>query len=87
MLYAKGGNDHVEKGREWTEQQRAIFNRDAYHKPADEYNENWDLRGVQQDMSVFYSIGKELANSRDWPQWAPGNEFEATRKKTEDMRK
>jgi len=87
MLYAKGGNDHVEKGREWTEEQRAIFNRDAYHKPADEYNEDWDLRGVQQDMSIFYSIGNELANSREWPQWAPGNEFEAARKATEDMRK
>jgi len=87
MLYAKGGNDHVEKGREWTEEQRAIFNRDAYHKPADEFNEDWDLRGVQQDMSIFYSIGNELANSREWPQWAPGNEFEAARKATEDMRK
>ncbi|PHQ90293.1 MAG: peptidase M28 [Idiomarina sp.] len=87
MLYAEGGNDHFEKGREWTEEQRAIFNRDAYHKPADEFDENWDLRGVQQNMSVFYSIGNELANSRDWPQWAPGNEFEAVRKATEDMRK
>ena len=31
MLYAKGGNDHF-TGREWGEEQRAIFNRDAYHK-------------------------------------------------------
>lgn len=87
MLYAEGGNDHIEKGREWTEEQRAIYNRDAYHKPADEYDENWDLRGVQQDMSVYYQVGKELANSRDWPQWTPGNEFEAARQKTDDMRK
>lgn len=87
MLYAEGGNDHIEKGREWTEEQRAIYNRDAYHKPADEYDENWDLRGVQQDMSVYYQVGKELSNSRDWPHWTPGNEFEAVRKKTEDMRK
>ena len=87
MLYAKGGNDHFTKGREWGEEQRAIFNRDAYHKPADEFDENWDLRGVQQDMSLFYAVGEELANSREWPKWAPGNEFEAARKATQDMRK
>ena len=34
---------------------------------------------------VIYSVGKELANSREWPKWAP-YEFEAARKATEDMR-
>jgi Zn-dependent M28 family amino/carboxypeptidase len=86
MLYAEGGNDHITKGKEWTEEQRAKYVAEAYHKPADEYDPNWDLRGVQQDMSAFFKLGWQLANSRDWPQWADGNEFEAARKATEEER-
>ncbi|WP_272977514.1 M28 family peptidase, partial [Idiomarina baltica] len=87
MLYAEGGNDHITKGKEWTEEQRAKYVAEAYHKPADEYNPDWDLRGTQQDLSAFYQLGRSLANSRDWPQWAEGNEFEAIRKETEEQRK
>lgn len=86
VLYAKGGNDHFELGEEWGAEQRAIFNRDAYHKPADEYDPEWDLRGSQQDMWIYFNIGQQLANSRDWPQWAQGNEFEALRLESDDQR-
>ncbi|MGM0481451.1 MAG: M28 family metallopeptidase [Pseudomonadota bacterium] len=86
MLYAKGGNEHIIKGKEWAQEQRAKFVAEAYHKPADEYDPDWDLRGAQQDLQAFFELGYDLANSRDWPLWAPGNEFEATRKATEDQR-
>ncbi|MEX1222178.1 MAG: M28 family metallopeptidase [Idiomarina sp.] len=86
MLYAKGGNDHFELGRAHVEEQRAEYIRTAYHKPADEYNEDWDLRGVQQDLSVYFSIGSELANSNAWPNWNDGNEFKAIRDDTADQR-
>lgn len=79
MLYAKGGQDHIEYGKEYGQQQRAEYVRDAYHKPADEYDPNWDLRGVQQDLWLYFWVGEELANSRDWPQWRDGNEFKAIR--------
>lgn len=87
MLYAEGGNDHITKGKEWTEKQRAKYVAEAYHKPADEYDPNWDLRGAQQDLSAFYHLGWKLANSRIWPQWSAGNEFEAVRKATDEQRK
>lgn len=79
MLYAKGGNDHFELGRAYGEEMRAAYTRDAYHKPADEFDPNWDLRGIQQDLWLFYSIGQELANSDAWPNWHAGNEFRAIR--------
>lgn len=82
MLYAKGGNDHFELGREAIELARAEYIRDAYHKPADEFDENWDLRGVQQDLAVYFNIGNELANSNAWPNWYEGNEFKAVRDET-----
>jgi len=86
MLYAKGGNDHVELGREAIETARAEYTRDAYHKPADEYDPNWDLRGVQQDLSVYFLIGNDLANSNAWPQWYEGNEFKSVRDESSAQR-
>ncbi len=79
MLYAKGGIDHVEFGKEYGQEKRAEYLREAYHKPADEYNPDWDLRGVQSDLWLYYWIGDELANSSDWPNWYEGNEFRAIR--------
>lgn len=86
MLYAKGGNDHFEHGEAWGEEQRAIYNRDAYHKPADEYDPEWDLRGTHQDLWIYFRLGHELANSRAWPQWAAGNEFESIRQQSDAER-
>ncbi|MGQ4275826.1 M28 family metallopeptidase [Pseudidiomarina sp. E22-M8] len=86
MLYAKGGNDHVELGVEYGKGKRAEYVQIAYHKPADEYDPEWDLRGVQQDLWLYYWIGNELANSESWPNWYEGNEFRAIRDATAEER-
>lgn len=86
MLYAKGGNDHVEHGEAYGKEKRAEYVQVAYHKPADEYDPEWDLRGVQQDLWLYYWIGNELANSTAWPNWYAGNEFRAIRDETANER-
>lgn len=86
MLYAKGGNDHIDYGISYGQQKRAEYLRDAYHKPADEYDPNWDLRGVQQDLWLYYQVGHELANSAVWPNWYEGNEFRGIRDATQSQR-
>ena len=86
VLYAKGGNDHFEHGQQWGDEQRALYNQDAYHKPGDEYDPNWDLRGSHQDLWVYFRLGQQLANNRDWPRWAQGNEFEALRLESDSQR-
>ncbi|MDP5136305.1 M28 family metallopeptidase [Rheinheimera baltica] len=87
ILYAKGGNDHFENGEAWGKAQRAEYNKCCYHKVGDEYNDNWDLRGAQQDLFLFYQVGNELANSRNWPNWNEGNEFRALRDASAAARK
>ena len=79
ILYAKGGNDHYQHGAEWGAKQRAEYNACCYHKVEDEWNDNWDLRGAQQDLFLYFRVGNELANSRQWPNWYQGNEFRAIR--------
>lgn len=86
MLYAKGGNDHIDYGITYGQQKRAEYLRDAYHKPADEYDPNWDLRGVQQDLWLYYQVGHELANSALWPNWYQGNEFRGIRDASQSQR-
>ncbi len=78
-LYAKGGVDHREKGREYGLQQQADYTANRYHRPADEYDPDWDLRGLVEDLSLLYQVGRELADGDQWPEWYPGNEFKAIR--------
>ncbi|MBN8444261.1 MAG: M28 family peptidase [Gammaproteobacteria bacterium] len=79
MLYAKGGEDSVEHGKEWGLAQREAFNTCCYHKVEDEFSDAWDLRGAQQDLFLYYRTGRELADSNTWPNWYEGKEFKAAR--------
>ena len=81
-LYAKGGYEHSEKGIEYAEQMSKDYESNRYHKPADEYNENWDMRGMVEDARLFYQIGIDLSNSSNWPKWKEGSEFKAIREQS-----
>jgi Zn-dependent M28 family amino/carboxypeptidase len=78
-LYLRGGVDHREKGREYGLAYNSAWVSERYHKVSDEYSEDWDLRGVVEDIELLFSVGRALAGTRDWPNWAEGNEFRATR--------
>ncbi|MDP1481630.1 hypothetical protein Q6254_27540, partial [Klebsiella pneumoniae] len=53
-----------------------------YHAPSDEYDPNWDWSGVQQDVALYYMLSRDLAESRAWPNWLPGDEFRSIRDKS-----
>ncbi len=78
-LYCEGGADHTEKGKEYAEERKMDYLTNRYHKPQDEYDPNSDLRGMINDIMIFYEVGNELANSDQWPQWKEGSEFKAIR--------
>jgi Zn-dependent M28 family amino/carboxypeptidase len=54
----------------------------CYHQPCDAWDSNWDLRGAASDVSLLYTLGTELAGSRQWPAWTAGSEFRAIREKS-----
>jgi Zn-dependent M28 family amino/carboxypeptidase len=58
-----------------------------YHQPADEWSDKWDLRGFAIDTGLLYDLGRDLANSRRWPEWLQGSEFKAIRDTTASSRK
>ncbi len=85
-LYAKSGLDHRELGEEFGAGWEQQWVAQRYHKVGDEYDPDWDLRGVAEDMEVFFELTEQLANSRLWPEWTPGNEFRAAREESREAR-
>ncbi|MCR9270146.1 MAG: M28 family metallopeptidase [Hyphomonadaceae bacterium] len=79
MLYADGGVDKLDGGVAAGKAIADVYTAQRYHKPMDEYDESWDLSGMEEDIQALYSVGLQVLNSTDWPTWYPGNEFEAIR--------
>ncbi len=78
-LYAKGGVDHREHGREYGEAWALDYRDNRYHKPGDVYDSDWDLTGVIEDFELLYKVGRHIADGDEWPNWYEGNEFRAIR--------
>ncbi len=79
MLYADGGFDLREGGREAGEAMGASYRANRYHAPGDEYSADWNMDGMVEDVTLFFNVGSRIANSDDWPNWYEGNEFRAIR--------
>jgi Zn-dependent M28 family amino/carboxypeptidase len=50
-----------------------------YHKPSDEWTSDWVMDAAAVDVDLLYRVGRDLADSRAWPEWNAGAEFEAAR--------
>jgi len=50
-----------------------------YHQPSDEYSQSWDWSGITQDVTLFYQLGRALADGKAWPNWHQNDEFRAVR--------
>jgi Zn-dependent M28 family amino/carboxypeptidase len=83
----KSGQDLVNGGVAAGKAAGEAYVRDKYHQPADEFDPNWDLSGMADELAIVYDLGRDLANSREWPEWKDGSEFKAMRDKSAAMRK
>lgn len=79
MLYSDSGVDHELNGTEYGRAFEEEYRRERYHKPSDEYDNSWDLSGMELTTDVLFELGYELADSNDWPNWYEGTEFRALR--------
>ena len=78
-LYVDGGEDLVEGGSAAGRKAAEAYTEARYHKPADEYDANWNLEGTMQDLETLYAVGRTLADGDTWPNWRTGNPFRAAR--------
>tara|TARA_R110000787_G_scaffold9028_32_gene31623 strand:+ start:17534 stop:19213 length:1680 start_codon:yes stop_codon:yes gene_type:complete len=79
MLYFEGGEDLVNGGTAAGMAAAEDYTKNRYHGPKDEYDPNWDWTGVLADLKLYYTVGRDLANTTDWPNWVEGDEFRAIR--------
>jgi len=79
MLYADSGSIHAELGADYGAQIEQGYRLDRYHKPSDEFDPNWDMRGFVQSTQLMYDVAATVANSATWPTWYEGNEFKSVR--------
>ena len=76
------GNDLVNGGVKRGEQLSEEYVTRHYHQPSDEWSAEWDFRGMAEDANLLHNLGRDLANSREWPNWSADSEFRATRDAT-----
>ncbi|KAK0332456.1 hypothetical protein LTR94_024801, partial [Friedmanniomyces endolithicus] len=46
-----------------------------YHQPTDAWDETWKMDAAAADTRLIYEVGRELADTDQWPRWLPGAEF------------
>ena len=78
----RAGNDLVNGGIERGEALGKDYTEKRYHQPDDEFNPQWDFRGMAEDANLLHQVGERLANSREWPNWSSDSEFRATREQS-----
>ncbi|MDT9598498.1 M28 family metallopeptidase [Sphingosinicella rhizophila] len=82
MAYFEAGQGLVKGGTAAGEAAAEDYTANRYHGPKDEYDPNWDWSGALQDVGLYYSIGRQLADSGAWPNWLPSAEFRAVRERS-----
>jgi Zn-dependent M28 family amino/carboxypeptidase len=82
MLYGESGEDLVVGGREAGHKAAEDYVINRYHKPQDEYNPAWDWSGAVLDLTIYYNLGRALADGNSWPNWYKDAEFRAIRDKS-----
>jgi len=73
------GNDLVKGGTARGEALGKEYVTKHYHQPSDEWSPSWDFTGMAEDVQLMHNLGRDLANSRVWPNWGSDSEFRAIR--------
>jgi Zn-dependent M28 family amino/carboxypeptidase len=76
------GNDLVNGGVGRGEALGKEYTEKHYHQPSDEWQASWDFTGMAEDANLLHNLGRDLANSRAWPDWGADSEFRAIRDKS-----
>jgi Zn-dependent M28 family amino/carboxypeptidase len=87
MAYVDGGGAFRDEPITARDAARSEYGSRRYHQADDEWSPDWDLGGQVEDLQLIFNIGRDLANSRDWPQWMPGSEFGPARAPTANQRR
>ncbi len=74
-LSIQPGLDFVGRPAGWGREQAALYNRERYHQPSDEYRGGFSYDGMAQEVRVTLRVAVAVANADAMPQWLPNSEF------------
>ena len=80
-LYTGSVIDIIGKGKDYGRQKDEEYTGQHYHRPSDEFNENYNVEGSIEDLKLLFLVGKRIAVKDVWPGWKEGSEFKALRNK------
>lgn len=83
----ESGNDWVAGGIKAGKAAQDEYVAKHYHQPSDEWQASWPFTGIARDLQLLYTVGSQLANSEQWPDWSKDSEFRSTRDATAAERK
>ena len=86
-LSFESGNDLVDGGIAAGEAAAKEYVANHYHQPSDEWKASWTFAGMVHDLPVLYAVGRDLADSEQWPNWSSDSEFRPIRDATAAERK
>ena len=87
MAYPKGSGEFLDAPVADRVAARDEYGARRYHQAQDEWLPVMDFRGAVQDLEAVYAVGRDLAFSRDWPQWSPTSEFGPVRDRSAASRR
>jgi Zn-dependent M28 family amino/carboxypeptidase len=64
----------------WGTAQAQDYVKNHYHQPSDEYQQNWDFKGLAKIAQFGYELGLAAASQPTLVEWQPGDEFESARR-------
>jgi Zn-dependent M28 family amino/carboxypeptidase len=75
----RGGEDWEQGGVAAGKASAEAYRINDYHQPSDEFKPEWTFAGGARDLELLYALGRDLAESGEWPNWSQDSEFRAAR--------
>ncbi|WP_289096686.1 M28 family metallopeptidase [uncultured Pseudoalteromonas sp.] len=75
-MYAGGGSEALDEETANYRKRMRLVLRGCYHQPCDRYRDEWDLSGAVQDLQLFYQVGFDISERKEWPTWNATSEFQ-----------
>jgi Zn-dependent M28 family amino/carboxypeptidase len=69
------GHTYLGKSADFGKKAFEEYNDQHYHRPSDEYKDDWDFSGIVQMAEFGLRIGLDTANTPKLPTWQAGDEF------------
>ena len=86
-LSFRGGRDLVRGGMAAGNGIVGPYNQQRYHQPNDAFDPDWTFAGTAQEARVAFTLGRQLADSADWPGWKAGSSYAPIRAESDADRR